>query len=133
MQLATTSRFVGYRCVVEGISARDLVATPTWVSFVCAEVFLSLLRTRDTTTTDSHLAWPHRRRDLLLSTRTMKTAVSIVALLGSASAFAPSSSSQRGAKSSSLAATSELDSLFGVDIETGNKIVSAASERRKGW
>jgi hypothetical protein len=57
----------------------------------------------------------------------MKTAVSIVALLGSASAFAPSSSSQRGAKSSSLAATSELDSLFGVDIETGNKIVSAAA------
>ena len=54
----------------------------------------------------------------------MKTAVSIVALLGPASAFAPSAS-QRGAKASALAATSELDGLFGVDIETGKKIVSA--------
>ena len=53
---------------------------------------------------------------------TMKTAATLVAFLGAANAFAPSSQSSRS--SSSLAAIAELEGMVGVDLETGKRIVS---------
>ena len=55
----------------------------------------------------------------------MKTAAAFLALLaGSASAFAPIS---KPAVNTALGVSAELEGMVGVDIETGNKIVSAYS------
>lgn len=50
----------------------------------------------------------------------MKTIAALAFLIGSASAFAPSGFSPR-ASTSSLGMTNDVDSAFGVTIETGNK------------